>query len=96
MFGQSKDRISLSRSLVHRAEALMKEAGLETVESKVLFQLAQDIVSGTRTVAVMDALLCTRDIRQVIAMVVATRWASEPEPSAPPAPPSPAAETPTG
>lgn len=95
MFGQSKDRISLSRSLVHRAEALMKEAGLETVESKVLFQLAQDIVSGTRTVAVMDALLCTRDIRQVIAMVVATRW-PEPEPSAPPAPPSPAAETPTG
>ncbi len=95
MFGQSKDRISLSRSLVHRAEALMKEAGLETVESKVLFQLAQDIVSGTRTVSVMDALMCTRDIRQVIAMVVATRW-TDPEPAAPPAPPSPAAETPTG
>ena len=95
MFGQSKDRISLSRSLVHRAEALMKEAGLETVESKVLFQLAQDIVSGTRTVAVMDALMCTRDIRQVIAMVVATRW-TDPEPAAPPVPPSPAAETPTG
>mgnify|MGYP001307951612 CR=1 FL=1 len=94
MFGQSKDRISLSKALVNRAEDLMKEAGLETVESRVLFQLAQDIISGTRTVSVTDVLACTRDVRQVVAAVVATQFV--PEQPAAAVPPSPAGENPKG